>query len=264
MLFVFLILLFHVGTTIGFYFITPDNPWMLFLWVILGFISAIILFFVVIFAIIYPLFRLTKPQNKLKHALLYQFSNFVNIIFRVKITVEGKENIPNDTYVVFGNHKSMLDIFIIYSTYHKVMSAIAKNNLEKSKVLRNFMDAVKVIPLDRVNERQGVKDLLKAIKLVNEGYNFIIFPEGGIKTRETELIQEIKPGAFKLATKPGVIVSPVSIIGSSACSKRSPWKKTKVKIIVHKPIYKEEYEGLTTHELGEQVKEIINQGVLNG
>lgn len=51
---------------------------------------------------------------------------FVHTILKIKIEVIGRENIPNDTFVVYSNHKSMLDVTILYQAYHKILSAIAK------------------------------------------------------------------------------------------------------------------------------------------
>lgn len=263
MLFYLLLILFQVFSALGFYFITPNNYWFLFLWIPLGFIAGWLIWVMIIFIVFYPILRFTKTKSHLKHEIIYQFCEFCNMFFRLKIKIVGRENIPTETFVVYANHKSMLDVSVVYQAFHKVMSAVAKNTLDKVKIIHMFMQTAEVVPLDRKNERQGVKDLLRAIKLVSDGYNFMIFPEGGIKTRETEKIIEIKPGAFKLATKPGASIVPVSIIGTSQCKTKSPWHKVRVKVIIHKPIKKEEYENMTTQEIGEKVVEIINSGIEN-
>lgn len=263
-MFVFIVLfLLQITACFGFYFITPDNYYFLFLWIPLGLIAGWLVLVILIFTVIYPFLRFTKPTNRLKHEIIYQFCWFANHLFKVSLKVKGRENIPNETFVAFANHKSMLDVSLVYVGCHCVMSAVAKKTLAGVGIIRMFMNTIRVIPLDRENDRQGVKDLLSAIHLVEENYNFMIFPEGGIKTRETELIETIKPGAFKLATKPQASVLPISIIGSSQCSKRSPWRRTKIKMVIHKAIPYEEYKDLSTQELGEQVKEIINSGVLD-
>ena len=185
-------------------------------------------------------------------------------LFHLHIEIEGKENIPDGTFVVYGNHKSKMDVLILYDVYHRVMSAVAKDDLYKIPVLHSIMDWFKVIPLNRRDDRQGVRDLIRAIKLVDGGYSMMIFPEGGIKTREEETTIGYKAGSFKLAVKPGATISPVSIIGSSKLhGKNLLLHKSEIKVIIHKPITKEMYETKNTFEIGEEVMEIIDKGVTN-
>ena len=90
---------------------------------------------------------------------------------------------------------------------------------------------------------------------------YIIFPEGGIKTRETEEMIEIKPGAYKLAEWSESAISPVSIIGTSKNATRKKFRTLHVKVIIHKPITKDDYKDLNTTELGEKVFGIVNEGI---
>lgn len=142
------------------------------------------------------------------------------------------------------------------------MSAVAKDNLYKIKPLKVIMDEFQVVPLNREDDKEGAKAIIRAIKLVKGGYNMMIFPEGGIKSREIETMVNLKPGAYKLATKANALISPVSIVGSSKLSKNAPFKKTKVNVVIHKPIDSDFYNSLNTHELGEYVGSIIDKGVL--
>ena len=235
--------------------------WFIILYVFLGFVSSLIFVIILVFIFIYIVSK-TRYDNKISHRILWYLLDFVRTILRIKLEVEGKENIPNDTFVVYGNHKSNCDVILVYLAYKKVMSAVAKKELASVPILGYIMKIFEVVPLDRNNEREGVRALLKAIKLVEGGYNMIIFPEGGIKTREYETTAGFKAGSFKLATKPEAIVSPISIIGSSKISKNFPWHKTKVKIIIHKPIPSSKYLAENTFELGEQVIKMIDEGVL--
>ena len=85
---------------------------------------------------------------------------FVHTILKIKIEVIGRENIPNDTFVVYSNHKSMLDVTILYQAYHKILSAIAKNDLVNVPFLSRLMKGLGVVPLDRNNDREGARNIL--------------------------------------------------------------------------------------------------------
>ena len=240
-----------------------NSLWFIILYIFLGFITSIIFLIILVFIFIFITGK-CKATNKYNHAILYQLLNFVRIVLIIKLEVEGNENIPNETFVVYGNHKSNCDVILVYLAYKRVMSAVAKKDLAQIPILKTIMKNFDVTPLDRENEREGVKALLHAIKLVKNGYNMIIFPEGGIKTREYETMCGFKAGSFKLATKAEATISPISIIGSSKISKNYPWKKTKVKIVIHKPIQSSVYLKENTFEIGDEVSKMIDEGVLTG
>lgn len=254
-----IIILFGLGYAYLFTFIS-DKLYFLPLYLVGGFLISAILFaiFILIFIWTAPF---SKQNNRLKHKIIYPIVKFVHTILKIKIEVIGKENIPSSTFVVFGNHKSMLDVTILYQAYHTILSAIAKSDLVNVPFLSRLMKGLGVVPLDRNNDREGVKNLLEAIKRVKAGNNYLIFPEGGVKSRETEHMVALRAGAYKLATKPKAVISPVSIIGSSLLAKNCPKKGTKITVIIHKPITPEEYEWLSTNELGRRVANIVNTGI---
>ncbi|MGM9971579.1 MAG: lysophospholipid acyltransferase family protein [Anaeroplasmataceae bacterium] len=240
------------------------NGWSLAIYILGGILSAIIIW-ILITLLMVLFFRATKCNNKLKHKILWQYTDLILFAGRIKVEIVGKENIPSEPCVVYGNHKSMIDPVIIYNSYKKVMTAAAKKTLGKIKILKYIMDSLGVILIDRENDREAMKEIIRGIKNIND-YNigYMIFPEGGIKTRETEQMHDVKPGSYKLATKANAVISPVSIIGSSKIASRRLFTITKIKLVIHKPIYPEEYNNLSTIELGDKVLNIVNEGVKNG
>lgn len=254
-----IILIFGLGYAYLFTFIS-DKLYFLPLYLIGGFLISLILFAIFIFIVIWTA-PFTKQNNKLKHKIIYPLVKFVHTILKIKIEVIGRENIPNDTFVVYSNHKSMLDVTILYQAYHKILSAIAKNDLVNVPFLSRLMKGLGVVPLDRNNDREGARNILEAIKRVKAGNNYLIFPEGGVKSRETEHMVALRAGAYKLATKPKAVISPVSVIGSSLLSQNCPKKGTKITVVIHKPITPEEYQGLSTNELGRRIANIVNMGI---
>ncbi len=263
MLVIFLFLLFWAGYSVLFMFIhCPKNIWYLIN--IASGLGAAIATTIVLVIIIVIYMSVTKPTNRLKHKIMHYISSFLLITQHIKLEVVGKEKLPKGTYVVYGNHKSMADAVIVYNVCNTVMSAAGKSTLKKVPLLPIIMRAYGVMLINRDNDRETAKVMIEGIKGVEKGLGMMIFPEGGIKTLETEEMMQVKPGAYKLATKSGVPIVPVSIIGSSKVRNKKMFRRTKVKIIIHDPIVKEEYEKINTIELGELVLNIINTGVKNG
>ena len=117
------------------------------------------------------------------------------------------------------------------------------------------------IPINRENDREAAKSIIKAIGMIKNGTSMIIFPEGGIKTRDVEEMVNLRAGAYKLATKSGAKILPCAIVGSSRIKSKRRIKRKNVTVIFFKPIDKEEYQSMNTTEIGLMVEEIINNGI---
>ena len=128
--------------------------------------------------------------------------------------VIGLENIPVDRAVLFvGNHRSLVDIVLAVKLIPVPVGFIAKIELEKVPMLRVLMRDINCLFLDREDNRQGLKTILKAIELVKGGQSMFIFPEG-TRSKEEGKFLPFHAGSFKIATKAKAPIVPVSIVGT--------------------------------------------------
>lgn len=258
----FFIILFILFTALysGLFTLLPLSLWYLFLWIPLGMILS--LFSLVVFALIFLcIASKTKPTHKFKHFILRNAA-WIGIKFlRIRLDIIGRENIPEETFVVYANHKSNMDPVMIYYAMHRICSAIGKKSLFVHPIMKLITKTYDAVPIDRENDREAAKSIAIAIKKVKGGLPMIIFPEGGIKTRETDEMVNLRAGAYKLAMKAEAPILPVSIIGSSRVKTKRKGEKITVKIIFHTPIYKTQYAGKNTTEVGLMVEEIVNKGI---
>ena len=265
MLFIFLIVLFTVGYTFLLNLIPTPGAWFIAIWILVALLLAILT--VVGFIILFLTFAPRKnPTGKIRHFLLRSGVKLFIAIYHVRLEVEGKENIPdqNETIVVYANHKSNMDPLLIYKALHRRLTAVGKKSLFQNWLMKNVQLTFGAVALDRDNNREGAKQIVQAIRDIKNGVSMIIFPEGGIKSRDEEEMVSLRAGAYKLVTKTEATILPISIIGSSEISKRKRNKRKDVKIIVHKPIRYNEFKEMNTTEIGIMVEEIINNGVKNG
>ena len=187
----------------------------------------------------------------------------VLILCNVKIKVIGKENIPNETFVCYANHKSDIDPVALYVALHRTCSAIGKKSLFKIPVIKQCQSVFGAISLDRDNDRAAAKSMIEAIRAVKAGMSYIIFPEGGIKSRDTEEMVNLRAGAYKLVMKSGALLLPATIIGSSNTKKRKTLlRRVKITIIFHKPMPEEEYNQYNSTELGNMVMNMVNEDII--
>ena len=190
------------------------------------------------------------------------FYNFMLKIFSIfsrtffKFEVIGAENIPSEgNLIIAANHKSNLDPIFVASAVDKKrkMTAIAKEELFKNKILAKILNKVEIIPINRQNP--GLGTIKRILKYIKNDYALVMFPEG---TRsKTDDFNNAKAGLSLFATKAKAEIVPCTIYSSYKLFKPA-------KIYFGKPISLEEYykQKLTSedHErISGEVMDIIKQ-----
>ena len=178
----------------------------------------------------------------------------------VKVTVIGEENIPDCAVLFVGNHRSYYDIVLTYARCRRLTGFIAKKEMLKIPLLSRCMKFLHCLFLDRSDIKEGLKTILAAIEKVKSGISIAIFPEGTRSTSASELdMLPFHEGSFKIATKTGCPIIPVSISHSSAIFEdHMPFvKATHVVIEYGKPIYPKELSREDQKFLGKRVQETI-------
>ena len=146
--------------------------------------------------------------------------------------VTGKENIPEGPVVFAANHQGYADIPLLLTQLDKPNPLIAKKELEKVPLLRDWMTELNCIFIDRDNARQAMDSLKKANELLSEGYSVCIFPEG-TRSKGGE-IKEFKGGTIRLATRAKVPIVPCCIEGTyNMLEANKGFKITPAKLQLH-------------------------------
>ena len=186
--------------------------------------------------------------------MLKLFSIFSRTFF--KFEVIGTENIPSEgNLIIAANHKSNLDPIFVASAVNKKrkMTAIAKEELFKNKILAKILNKVEIIPINRQNP--GLGTIKRILKYIKNDYALVMFPEG---TRsKTDDFNNAKAGLSLFATKAKAEIVPCTIYSSYKLFKPA-------KIYFGEPISLEEYykQKLTSedHErISGEVMDIIKQ-----
>ncbi len=146
--------------------------------------------------------------------------------------VTGKENIPEGPVVFAANHQGYADIPLLLTQLDKPNPLIAKKELEKVPLLRDWMTELNCIFIDRDNARQAMDSLKKANELLSEGYSVCIFPEG-TRSKGGE-IKDFKGGTIRLATRAKVPIVPCCIEGTyNMLEANKGFKITPAKLQLH-------------------------------
>ena len=177
------------------------------------------------------------------------FLNLIILISGAEIDIVGSDNLDNaykmneEKYkskkgiVFISNHRSLFDVICGYPIMKTLTGFIAKAELKKVPFFSFWLENDHCLLIDRNNAREGMKVILKAIEYVNNGISMWIFPEG-TRSKKDEIIKEFKEGSFVVATKTDAILVPIVFINTdNIFENHFPLiKKTKIKIIIEKPI----------------------------
>lgn len=156
------------------------------------------------------------------------------------VEVIGEEHVPQDgSYLFVSNHQGNFDVPLLLGYIKKPKSFISKAEVKKMPIIGSWMDEMNCVFMDRSNVRQSLKAIQQGAKYLKEGTSIVIFPEG-TRSKGDE-IGEFKAGSFKLATKSGVPVIPVTIKGSYRIMESQKFwiRPANVQIIISPPIVSE-------------------------
>ena len=132
----------------------------------------------------------------------------------VRLTVIGEENVPKDQAVLYiGNHRSYFDILLTYSRCPGLTGYVAKVEMLRYWLLRDWMKALYCLFLDRKDIKAGLKTILQGIEYIKRGISICIFPEG-TRNRTDEMLP-FKEGSMKIAEKTGCPIIPMAITNSA-------------------------------------------------
>lgn len=205
-----------------------------------------------------------------KEASDYQCLRMVQTAFKLmlwvagtEVTVIGEENIPDEAVLFIGNHRSYFDILLTYSRCKRRTGYVAKKEMLRYPLLRDWMKRLYCLFLDRDNPREGLKTILEAIDYVKNGVSVCIFPEGTRNDGEEGSMLPFHSGSFKIAEKSGCPIIPISMNNTSEIFENHlPCvRKTHVIIEYGKPIYMNEMDRAQKKNISEYCQNIIKETI---
>ncbi len=176
---------------------------------------------------------------------------------RVKINLSGisLSDIPIDREMLFVcNHQHNFDPAIIWSVFpDNNIGFIGKKEIYKTMpLIGKIMHKLYGLPIDRENNREAVKTIIGAIKLIKDKkVSIAVFPEG-YTSKNCELLP-FRNGAFKIALKTNVPIVVCALNGTREIPKRMIWRGCEVDFCIVDIIYPEQFEGMNTNEIGEMI-----------
>lgn len=213
---------------------------------IYGFFVFSVLFFLFLPLLLIPIvlpekFKLVGIFNRWWARLMFIFCF---LPFRVE--TRGKLD-SNRQYIFCPNHFSYLDIPTMgLNPINAVF--VGKNDMEKIPLF-GFMYRKLHITVDRKSMRSRSETMLASMRAIDSGKSLVIYPEGGMATKNPPQMVPFKDGAFRTAIEKQIPIVPVTIPYNWIIlpdQKKMILHAGKVKVIFHEPI---ETKGMTLESI---------------
>ena len=230
------------------------------------FLALVLLFLLVVLIsclFVDPKKLLEKPSGYFRF-LLNEFCRLALALGGVHVNVTGLEKVPRDSrFLLVSNHRFAFDPLVFYSSMPWAdLAFLSKKENFSIFVVAQIMRKVLCLPVDRNNDRESLKSILKAIQFIKDDKASIaVFPEGRTN-RTADPLLPYRCGVFKIAQKANVPIVICSLVNSRAILRNMFRKHTEVWLDVLDVIPAEELEGKTTIEVGERVHAVMEAGVV--
>lgn len=172
---------------------------------------------------------------------------------------------PRGVYVFCANHFSYLDIAAMGVVIDNYYAFVGKSEVKHIPLL-GYMFAKLHVQVDRSQPNSRAYSLAKSIRTLAGGRSIMIFPEGGIVSKEPPRMRHpFKEGAFIMAVQQQVPIVPITLLTNYQILPDVPtirlhWHP--LRAVVHPPIAT---AGLTADDipaLREQTYQIIQDELL--
>ena len=183
----------------------------------------------------------------------------------VEVRAYGQENLPinrktREGFMFFPNHQGFYDVLAIVAACPVPFSVVAKKEVGEIPFLKQVFSCMRAYLMDREDVRQAMRIIMEVSKEVQNGRNYLIFPEG-TRSKEGNRIGEFKGGSFKAATKAHCPIIPIALIDSFKPFDTNTVSKVVVQVHFLEPILYETYKDMKTTEIAAMVQDRIKNTI---
>ena len=171
---------------------------------------------------------------------------------------DGMDKLPKEGgYVLYPNHQGKYDVLGIVDTHDKPVSFVMDEKKSHIILVAEFLKLVrgKTIPLN--SPRETIVVFREMAEEIKQGRKFILFPEGGYKENNRNIVEEFKPGSFKLAQMAKAPIVPVALVDSYKVYNSDHYGPVTTYTYYLDPIYYDEYKDMKTRDIAALVEDRI-------
>ena len=226
-----------------------------------SFLGWVILYFLFL-CLLAALSNPDKPQeedSKLYRTVVNLTTRAARTILRMRLHTEGLDKLPKDgRYLLVCNHIHILDPITLLGVLPQAQLAfISKRENGSMFLVGKIMHKILCQPINRENDREALKTILKCIQIIKEDKASIgVFPEG--YTSLDGLLHPFRSGVFKIAQKANVPIVVCTLQNTNKVfSNIVKLKATDVHLHIVDVVHAEELKGVTAVEVGDRVHKLM-------
>ena len=193
-----------------------------------------------------------------RYALANEMVTKMNNSEGYKTITYGQEKLPKEGgYILYPNHQGKYDVLGIFTGHKKPLSFVMDE--AKAHIILMLVDGKALVLNDLRQTLRIFQEMAKEIQTTSK--KFIIFPEGGYKENNQNIVEHFKPGSFKVAYMSKAPIIPVALVDSYKVY-NSPLRGPVTTYVYYlDPIYYDEYKDMKTTEIASVVEERIKDKI---
>ena len=232
------------------------------LWVLpVSFVGSFLSLAVLAFLFLWLLAAIVDMEKAQEHdspfyrGVLKLYIPAIMTILQARVHTEGTEKIPTDSrFLLVCNHINDMDpVTLLHVFPNSQLAFISKRENDKRFIVGPMLHRIMCQPINRENDREALKTILNCVRLLKEDeVSIAVFPEG--YTSMDGLLRHFRSGVFKIAQKTKLPIVVCTVKNTNQLFKNAP-KLISTDVYVHllDVLQPEDYEGMTTVELGDKV-----------
>lgn len=200
--------------------------------------------------------RVRKKDFGLRFEVARQWAFILLRMTKTRLEIKGQENFPKeDGNLLVCNHQGSMDAFVLFGAIDVPFTAVGKVQGAKIPILGRWYKVMEMVLFDRDSAKDSIRMVRETAEVIKKGRNVLIFPEG-TRSKRAEM-GEFKAGALKPAFLAKCPIVPIALIDSYKVLDEPGGNRFIVGVSIGKPMLYDEYEGMTTQEVADRIKQQI-------
>jgi 1-acyl-sn-glycerol-3-phosphate acyltransferase len=200
-----------------------------------------------------------ETDDSFYRSVAYAYIDMISTLAQMRVKTRGLEMTPRDgRFLLVCNHINDIDPAVLLKYFKKSQLAfISKQENREMFVVGPVMHKILCQPINRENDREALKTILKCVQIIKEdNASIAVFPEG--YTSMDGLLHPFRSGVFKIAQKAGVPIVVCTLQRTQYVLKNAlKLKPTTVELHLVGVIPAEELKGRTAVDIGDQVHKMM-------
>ena len=173
----------------------------------------------------------------------------------MRLRIIGEDKLPAEPFLLVANHRSLFDPLLVMGYLpHRNVAFVSKPENLRIPLVGDIADAAGYLSLNRDNDREALKTILRAAEQLKRGLCSIgIYPEG---TRNRgEGLLPFHAGSFKIAQRAGAPLVIAVTRGTERLHRRLFLLPTRVELEILEVIPAEQVKATPTRDLAERSRQ---------